>query len=260
MGIAHIPEVKYTIQGSGQETILFVHCALANSQIWSFNIHALGRYFRTISYDLRGHGESNHSALELVTLEDHVNDLREIIENVAAASCHIVALSMGGIIVQEYLKTYEHRGRIIFVSSPAESIVGHGQGLQKIAMLTSRALLGIFQGVGLKFLFHVMFGYLKPDAKRLAYRSFKDTTSSTAQSDIGALIQFRAIPEHLINLPVVHVIVGEKDAGRVHRHGRMLRNIFRCDQTVLSGTGHLPNLEDPAQFNDALLEYLGNAA
>ena len=53
------------------------------------------------------------------------------------------------------------------------------------------------------------------------------------------------------------VVVGEHDRPDIHAMAAALTGgIAGAEQVILPGTGHLPNLERPAAFNQAVLEFL----
>jgi pimeloyl-ACP methyl ester carboxylesterase len=55
-------------------------------------------------------------------------------------------------------------------------------------------------------------------------------------------------------------VVGELDAADFHRVAETIeRDVPGARRVVLPGVGHLPNLEDPAQFNDVVLDFLDTA-
>jgi len=53
-------------------------------------------------------------------------------------------------------------------------------------------------------------------------------------------------------------VVGEHDRPDIHAMAAALAGgIGGAGQVVLPGTGHLPNMEQPAAFNRVVLEFLG---
>ena len=57
------------------------------------------------------------------------------------------------------------------------------------------------------------------------------------------------------------VVVGEHDRPDIHAMAAALAGgIAGAGQVVLPGTGHLPNMEQPAAFNRVVLEFLGRVA
>lgn len=87
--------------------IVFVHGAFAGAWCWEefFVPYFSGKGYTTVSFSLRGHGESEGwETLDLATLSDYVDDLA----SVTAALAHppiLVGHSMGGMVVQKYLET-----------------------------------------------------------------------------------------------------------------------------------------------------------
>jgi pimeloyl-ACP methyl ester carboxylesterase len=89
--------------------IVFVH-GIAQSQL-AFNKQVQGdlaRRFHLITYDLRGHGESDKpQALEAYTAPRRMSDdLRAVLQATRASKPVLVGWSLGGIVVAQYLSDY----------------------------------------------------------------------------------------------------------------------------------------------------------
>jgi 3-oxoadipate enol-lactonase len=52
------------------------------------------------------------------------------------------------------------------------------------------------------------------------------------------------------------VVVGELDRLAPIAEAMSLRSLLKGELVVVPNVGHLPNMEDPLAFNDALLEFL----
>ena len=87
----------YQEHGSGDETIVFAHGLLCNSNMFNRQIDALKSRYRCIAFDFRGQGKSEVTAngydMETLTL-----DTVELIQKLNCGPCHFVGLSMGGFV------------------------------------------------------------------------------------------------------------------------------------------------------------------
>jgi 3-oxoadipate enol-lactonase len=55
------------------------------------------------------------------------------------------------------------------------------------------------------------------------------------------------------------VIVGELDRVTPIAEAMSLRSLLKGELVIVPNVGHLPNIEDPLSFNEALLSFLGSA-
>lgn len=87
--------IKYTIKGSGDITIVFVHCWTCNRTFWNSQIDYFSQQYQTIALDLAGHGESN-SGREKYTIKAFGQDVVSVVDKVGAKKVILVGHSMGG--------------------------------------------------------------------------------------------------------------------------------------------------------------------
>ena len=96
--------LHYEIEGEGEPLILIPGFA-SGREIWSEQIPALSRHFRVISFDPRGVAESDnpHGLYSIGLLAD---DLALLLLALHVPSAHIVAVSFGGFVAQEFALKY----------------------------------------------------------------------------------------------------------------------------------------------------------
>lgn len=89
--------LHYEEQGSGAETVVFVHGLLMNHRMFDAQIEVLKTNYRCIAFDLRGQGQSEvtRSGYDMDNL---TTDTAALIEALQCGPCHFVGLSMGGFI------------------------------------------------------------------------------------------------------------------------------------------------------------------
>jgi len=90
-------QLHYTISGEGPETVVFSHGLLMSSEMFRGQVELLGQDYRCICYDHRGQGKSEVTTggYDMDTLAE---DAAALIEELGAAPCHFVGLSMGGFV------------------------------------------------------------------------------------------------------------------------------------------------------------------
>ena len=109
---AHINglELHYQIAGDGFPLVL-VHGLATNLAFWYLSsFWPLTRDYRTMAYDLRGHGRSG-TPPEGYTTTDLAADLQGLLDHLGIEACHLVGHSYGGAVALHLATTQPHRVR-----------------------------------------------------------------------------------------------------------------------------------------------------
>ena len=85
------------ITGDGPETVVFAHGLLWSGQMFAAQVEALQERYRCITFDFRGQGQSEVTAVGY-DLDSLTEDAWGVIKLLNAAPCHFVGLSMGGFV------------------------------------------------------------------------------------------------------------------------------------------------------------------
>lgn len=105
--------------------LLFIHGAFGGA--WMWDEHFL-TYFAENGYDahalsLRGHGESKEEGfLHQIGLTDYVNDLNDVILHLGVTPV-LIGHSLGGVVVQKWLKSFEAPGAVLMGSGPPHGML-----------------------------------------------------------------------------------------------------------------------------------------
>ncbi|MGZ5498768.1 MAG: alpha/beta fold hydrolase [Candidatus Aminicenantales bacterium] len=93
-------EIVYSVAGTGEPALVFVHGGLANRGFWDGQLQAFGPRYRTIALDLAGHGESggNRTAWGI---PEFGADVKAVIDAEKAKKVIIFGNSIGGPVAVE---------------------------------------------------------------------------------------------------------------------------------------------------------------
>ena len=103
-------KIYYEEQGQGRP-ILLVHGWICSSKFWRKNALELGREFRVITIDLRGHGNSS-KILVGHTVEQYARDVREVIEKLDLREATLIGWSLAGPVVLSYYRQFAADSRL----------------------------------------------------------------------------------------------------------------------------------------------------
>lgn len=114
-------KINYVFEGHGDKTIVFVHGLMDSLEYWRRLSSSLNDEYRTLIYDIRGHGDSplGDDAFNMDTL---VDDLYNLFLKLGIEKASLVGLSMGGNIVLSFAIRYPDLvDKIVLMSTYSET-------------------------------------------------------------------------------------------------------------------------------------------
>lgn len=111
-------EISYEITGNtdADETVVFVSGLGYGRWFWEWQMPAVEDAYSVILYDLRGVGESD-TPEGPYTMAEMAADLEAVLADASADSVHVVGISMGGMIAQQYVLTYDRAESLVLLST-----------------------------------------------------------------------------------------------------------------------------------------------
>ena len=98
--------ISYDLKGEGVP-LVFVHGWSGSKHDFSGTARRLSKRYRTLVYDHRGHGFSDHP-FSGYKLEQLARDLYELISELGLKKIVLIGHSMGGAVVLQYLRVFGH--------------------------------------------------------------------------------------------------------------------------------------------------------
>lgn len=102
-------QLYYEAEGDGEPLVLIPGFASGRS-LWSKQVGPLARHFRVISFDPRGVAQSDKPAGEQ-TIDLLADDVAELLRLLDVESAHVVGVSFGGFVAQEFALRYPRMTR-----------------------------------------------------------------------------------------------------------------------------------------------------
>jgi pimeloyl-ACP methyl ester carboxylesterase len=101
-------DLAYQIDGDGPETLVLVNGLADAKESWEAQLPAFAERYRVVSYDNRGVGESSTPPGPYTTAQ-MAGDLARLVDAIGLERFHLLGVSMGGMIAQEYAIAHPDR-------------------------------------------------------------------------------------------------------------------------------------------------------
>ena len=239
--------------------VIFLHGFPFDHTMWSGQLETVGRSYRAIAYDLRGHGKSALADGQYM-IEGHVEDLFTLMDHLSVQKTVIVGLSMGGYITLRALEREPDRflGAVLCdTRSEADSNEGKLKRFAGMKLAKTKGSTAFADGF-----VPSLFAPENQKSRQKEREEIHRIVSQTSPLSIaGTLIALAARTDTTVSLPAIKVptliMVGEADqltppAASEAMHER----IPGSELFIVPGAAHLSNLENPEFFNEKLLGFL----
>ena len=248
--------------GSGP-AVLFIHAGVADSRMWRDQVGLPG--LRTIAFDKRGFGKTPWIPGPYSDTDDSV----AVLDRLGIETATIVGCSMGGATALDFV--IDHPGRVerlVLVGAYPSGWVPEGgfeeSPLEEEAAAAAEA--GDFDRVvEIDFLMW-MVGYgrsageIDPDLKELFFDMDRLPVTTDAERNEHQTGFDKRLNDHLgaIDVPTLVMCGAHDESLLLDAAHHLAAELSDRDALIIDGAAHLPSLERPDVFNEALLEFLGS--
>jgi 3-oxoadipate enol-lactonase len=254
--------VSYSDEGEhGSPVIIFIHGFPFNKSMWDLQVVSLKDDYRLITYDIRGHGNSD-SGDEVFSIDLFVNDLISFMDALKIDKAILCGLSMGGYIAINAAARYKERFDALILTD-TQCLADTPEAKEKrIKSIESIRKDGVekYAGESIKNLF-ASESFLNRVKEVEEVREMIVKTS--VQSLCSTLLALSSRKEtcHIlseIKVPVL-IMVGNEDKITPPAAARFMHeNIKGSLLKIIDHAGHLSNLENPEEFNLRLKKFVAS--
>ena len=255
-------KLAYEREGTGP-VVIFMHGIGGNRTNWDEQQTGLSNRYCTVAWDARGYGDSDDPVNPL-KFSDFADDLNALLDHLGVQTAHLVGLSMGGMIAQDFYGRYPQR---VATLTLADTSRGYGPASEEERQEFLAARLKPLQaGLTPADLAPKMIGVLAgPKASETVRQRLLNSVSAVRTEPyiqaLHAIIttDFRKILPG-IEAPTL-IIVGDEDKVLPVAQSQALADTIPGAQlVVVESAGHLTNIETPERFNAILTDFLDRHA
>lgn len=245
-------KLRYFESGKGEPLIL-VHGLGGCIEAWTAQLEDLSGKFRVAALDLRGFGMSD--VPERVSIEGFADDVRSLMDHLGIEKASILGHSMGGIVCMEFYKKYPERVKSLILANTFHKLPEHVRKEFEQRLRILEASPGMDQIA--RFISEISIHQDRKDLKDLVetiIRKNDKEVYTAATSELAKADYENLLPN--IRVPVL-VITAEHDVTTPPAFGEAIARLVP-DSTVkmIGSAAHLAMLENPDEFNRAVIEFL----
>lgn len=267
-GFANIDDAKIYYETAGKGTpLVMIHAGVADHRQWNNEFKAFAQSYQVIRYDMRGYGKSE-------PVDGDFNHMSDLVSLLNALEIHgpliMMGCSMGGGLAMDFALTYPSRVKaLIMVGSAPSGLELDVPAPSKFADVEKAFEAGDLDLVAeletqiwfdgrdrtpeqvnqemRKLLWEMNRIALAHEEKQLGKRT--PNTETPAFDRLGNL-----------DIPVL-VIVGAHDTPYILAGADyMIEKIPSARKVIIEDAAHLPNMDQPDEFQKVVTDFLGNVS
>ncbi|MEX1139425.1 MAG: alpha/beta fold hydrolase [Bacteroidota bacterium] len=243
--------------------VVFVHGFPFSHAMWDAQMMSLPQEIRAISYDVRGHGQSDPGDGQY-SIEFFVDDLIGLLDHLGIKQSVICGLSMGGYVALRTAERHPERVRALVLcdtrseADPNEAKVKRAGQAKTVKETGAKPFAEGFV--------KAVFAPASFQSNPKAVDAIKAVISNTSPLAIaGTLLALAARTDTTASLSAIKVstliMVGELDTLTPPAASESMHKLIKGSALhVIPGAAHMSNLENPAFFNSHLVDFLKTIA
>ena len=250
--------LAYEVTGEGPAVVL-VHGFGLDRRMWDPQAEHLAARHRVVRYDCRGFGASGPA--DPAVPYTHAGDLLALLDHLAIGEAVLAGLSFGGrVVLQAALAAPDRVRGLVLLDAVLDGVPWDPESAAGLDEVARRVRAGGLPAGRAAWLAHPLFAAAR-QRPGLASRLAAMVADYPGQHWLGQDPHQRTGPEPIdaleqVTVPTL-VAVGDQDVPGFREMSAVLaRRIPGAQYRVISGAGHMTNLEQPAAVNDLLARFL----
>jgi 3-oxoadipate enol-lactonase len=252
-------KIHYVEQGEGP-AVVFAHGYDMDHTMFAPQFEDLPDRYRCIAWDMRGHGRSDCPDGPW-SMQDLVDDMVAFIDGVDAGPCHLVGMSVGGMIAPRVaLQRPELVRSLVLIDTSADA-----EDPERAALYTgfqdtiaAEGITDELVEVGIPILFGERYRTSEPKAIEFHVDRVRSMKREASVEGLRSFIGRDSVLDRLqeIRVPVL-VVHGEEDIAQpMEEAEKIVERIPGAELVRIPGAGHTTPLEAPDVVNEALSSFL----
>jgi pimeloyl-ACP methyl ester carboxylesterase len=254
--IVHGHKIVYYEAGKGSVVIL-IHGLGADSHHWAANINELSQSFRVIALDQIGYGQSDKPLMRY-TVENFTDYLHGFLEELKIPTASLVGNSLGGWVALDFtLRHPKMVEKLVLVDAaglaPTAALKLPKGGWEKLTPVNTHWFFDLMEANK-----EWATTDLGPNAYERHVQNGDSYTVASSVAEMATGHDFEDKKLEKVQVPTL-IIWGRDDLLIPLAMGeRFHKSIIGSQMMVIEGTGHIPMVGKPAEFNAVVSKFLAS--
>lgn len=249
-------DIHYVDSGGNGPSVVFLHGAGVDQHMFDPQVEALIKAgYRTVTWDMRGHGQSMLAPRKRFTIADTLDDLHALITQLELKKPILIGHSLGGNLAQAYVKQYpDNVGGMIILDSTWNS--GTLTRWEEIQLQIAPRLLRVTTSAKMPGTL-ARASAVTPEAISKAEGMFSQMPKRTFLDVCYEMISLiKPDPMYLTPVPL-SLIRGDLDkTGNIAKAMTQWAHADNVAELIIPNAGHLVTLDAPRETSSVLLQTL----
>jgi pimeloyl-ACP methyl ester carboxylesterase len=248
-------EMYYETAGSG-EAVLFIHGLGSSTRDWEMQIPFFSKKYQTITFDLRGHGQSQkpNGAYKMSLF---AKDTAELIKTLNLSSVHVVGISLGGMVAFQLAVDYPQLIKsLVIVNSAPEFVVRTFKERWQVFMR-----FAIVRLLGMRKMGEVLSKRLflkdeQEDIRQVFIQRWAENDMPAYLNALRAIVGW-SVADKIQNIKTPTLVVAaDNDYTPISSKEAYISKIENAKLIVIEDSRHAVPVEKPDEFNKIVLGFL----
>jgi len=252
-------KIEYRFDGKeGAPYITFVTGIANDLTMWDAQVEALGKEYRTLRYDLRGHGDSLATEGDY-SMELLVRDLAGLLGELSIEKTHLVRLGLGGAIVQAFAIEHPQRVHALLpCCCRAKMVPEFAEMWRKLREAVANEGVEVIVEPTVQRWFSDDFNAANPRVLQDVRNMIRGTTTlgylGVTAAFLGLNLEDK-LPQ--IKAPTLYLSGAEdKMGGPPALMAELAKKVPRAQHHSVPKAAHIANIQNPAGFNKEVGDFL----
>ena len=254
--------INYEVAGEGKWLTL-IHGAGDNLEAWWNQVPTLAESYRVLSYDVRGHGQTETPPVEY-TIGLLVQDFYELLKVLKVTETYVLGYSMGGRIALGLALEHAEMVKALILANSGVAPIQRSEEEMKQMMEMRQRQTEIIEKQGLGPVMDEMTtralspGFAEKNPEVFSrYKEIRLKNDPDAYLTLMKAMPWAATPPDVssLKLPTL-IIAGEHDLFSGPEAAEASQRLIAGSRLTVMPTGHAAAIEQPDEFNKTVLDFL----
>lgn len=253
-------DLFYELKGEGQEVVAFLNGIMMSTASWVLQIPQFVKDYQVLLHDFRGQGNSTLTE-ESITFDDHVQDFKELLDELQIDKIHIVGVSYGAEVAIHFALAYPDMVKTLVLGTATSESKALLKGMVEAWISAAETHNGelllkvISPMIYSSFYYDQNYSLINRRIKYLAPTFGEDWFEAFQR--LGKNFLSLGISERLeeLDFPTL-ILAGRDDILKPPFYSELLHSRIKGSTLLfIENAGHAIFIEKPEQFNQTILDF-----